>query len=723
MKKVNRLICIVCAVLLAVLLVGFNDAGDAAADEETDSSESSASLETGGCDHYYRIAAYIYISTFEYWNYDLVCIKCGDRQTVSADITLEVVTEPSCTEDGTGIYTAAAQYNNQSFTVSVEGAIAAAGHTEADPVTENLIEASCEEAGSYDVAVYCSVCGEELSRETFEIPAPGHTYEASVTEPTCTEEGYITYTCTVCGDTYIDDYVEALGHTYEAAATYPTCTEEGYITYTCTVCGNEYIDDYVEALGHTYEAVVTEPTCTEEGYTTYTCTVCGNEYIDDYVEALGHTYEAVVTEPTCTEDGYITYTCSVCGDEYTASGEPAAGHSYGSVIGWNWSDDHTSCTAVFVCANDETHTQTVEADITVQTLESSLCTEPSVTTYTATAVLDGEEYTNTYTETVVYDSHDYEILTTIEPTATEEGLIEYICTRCGYIYSETVPAIGTTDDEIIDSQQDLSDDRIDMELDGIPSPDDSEDDQPDDTEDTERTESEAATQEQSSETESETEEETAESETEETASEAETETEVQTEEETETESEEETAAQPETDNAAEEVFSLSVSVGETVIFGSYEQDNDLSNGPEDIEWYVAAKEDGKALLVSTYCLDVVSFGEETGAWEDSELNTWLNETFAETAFTDEEFEAVSEVLILSSDEVREYFAGEAVYATAYAKANGAAVYADGTSLYWTSDPASIFRCAEVIRLVSGSSCADDFLSGIAVRAALWVVCE
>ena len=632
-KKRGKLIIRILAAALAVIFAFLLNVRVGAEDYEF---RDIFSFGSQSCDHDYQTEGYICTENYTYWIFYIKCSKCGDKRTVTADVTYEAVTEPTCTEEGTGIYTAQAQYNGRVFTVSVEAVTAAAGHKEAEAVIENLTEASCEEAGSYDSAVYCSVCGEELYRETFEIPAPGHIYEAAIT--------------------------------------YPTCTEEGYITYTCTVCGYEYTGDYTEALGHTYEAAVTAPTCTEEGY--------------------------------------ITYTCSVCGDEYTASGEPASGHSYGSVAGWYWSDDHTSCTAVFVCANDETHTQTVEAAVTVQTEGSGLCTEPSVTTYTAAAVLDGEEYTNTYTETVVYDSHDYEILTAIEPTATEEGLIEYICTRCGYIYTETVPAIGTTDDEIIDSQQDLSDDRVDMELDGIPSPDDSEDGQ---TDDTQETESEDTTREESSETEyeedfSETEEETAE---------PETETEVQT----ETGSEEETPAQTETKDAVQEAFVLSVSVGETITFGSYEQDNNLSDGAEDIEWYAAAKADGKVLLVSTYCLDVVSFGEETAAWEDSELNTWLNETFAKTAFTDEELEAVSEVFILSSDEVKEYSACGAAYATEYAKANGAAVYADGTSLFWTSDPASIFRCAQLISLVSGSSCADDFLSGIAVRAALWAVCE
>ena len=42
-----------------------------------------------------------------------------------------------------------------------------------------------------------------------------HSYAAQVTLPTCTKQGYTTYTCS-CGDSYVDDYVDPTGeHTYE----------------------------------------------------------------------------------------------------------------------------------------------------------------------------------------------------------------------------------------------------------------------------------------------------------------------------------------------------------------------------------------------------------------------------------------------------------------------------------------------------------------------------
>ena len=42
-------------------------------------------------------------------------------------------------------------------------------------------------------------------------------------------------------------------HDYAAVETKPTCTEQGYTTYTCN-CGHSYADDYAETIGHTYES-------------------------------------------------------------------------------------------------------------------------------------------------------------------------------------------------------------------------------------------------------------------------------------------------------------------------------------------------------------------------------------------------------------------------------------------------------------------------------------
>ena len=72
------------------------------------------------------------------------------------------------------------------------------------------------------------------NRET----AHEHSYDAVVTAPTCTEKGYTTHTC-ACGDSYVDTYVDALGHAWDSGKVTkePTETETGVKTFTCTRCG------------------------------------------------------------------------------------------------------------------------------------------------------------------------------------------------------------------------------------------------------------------------------------------------------------------------------------------------------------------------------------------------------------------------------------------------------------------------------------------------------
>ncbi|MCD8203560.1 MAG: hypothetical protein LUB56_00310 [Coprobacillus sp.] len=175
-----------------------------------------------------------------------------------------------------------------------------------------------------------------------------HIYDEGVVtkEASCTEEGEITYTCTICGDTYIGK-IDPLGHDYIMTETAPTCVDDGYYTKVCARCENlqteasgkaatgvhtygDYIYDetnpdlghyrecsacgYKEESVHTFEDVVTSPTCVEQGYTTKVCE-CGYSYVDSesYVAATGeHTY-VVGTLTWQEENFYNKVMCSVCG--------------------------------------------------------------------------------------------------------------------------------------------------------------------------------------------------------------------------------------------------------------------------------------------------------------------------------------------------------------------------------------------------------------------------
>lgn len=88
---------------------------------------------------------------------------------------------------------------------------------------ENMCEATCTNPGSYDEVSYCE-CGEIIKKESRTIEALGHNYIEAVTDPSCTEAGFTTYTCTNCQDTYADNATEALGH--------------DFIMGVCSRCGN-----------------------------------------------------------------------------------------------------------------------------------------------------------------------------------------------------------------------------------------------------------------------------------------------------------------------------------------------------------------------------------------------------------------------------------------------------------------------------------------------------
>ena len=97
-------------------------------------------------------------------------------------------------------------------------------------------------------------------------------------------------------------------------------------------------------------------------------------------------------------------------------------------------------------------------------------------------------------------------------------------------------------------------------------------------------------------------------------------------------------------------------VGEIIQFGSYEQDNDLSNGAEPIEWEVVGTRDGHTLLLSKYALDCKKYNDNSGSitWENCTLREWLNNDFYNTAFSDTEKKRIATVFNENPDSYELY---------------------------------------------------------------------
>lgn len=164
---------------------------------------------------------------------------CHDYETT--------VVAPTCTEKGYTHFVCKICSDNY-----IDNYIDSIGHT------EEIIPgkaATCTETGLTD-GKKCFVCGEILTAQ-IEIPAPGHNYTASVTEPTCTEDGFTIYTCP-CGDAFaIDEVLPAIGHT---PGEWEVVTDaqigiDGLEQQKCTVCG-EVLDERV------IPALPDEPTIT-----------------------------------------------------------------------------------------------------------------------------------------------------------------------------------------------------------------------------------------------------------------------------------------------------------------------------------------------------------------------------------------------------------------------------------------------------------------------------
>ena len=75
----------------------------------------------------------------------------------------------------------------------------------------------------------------------------------------------------------------------------------------------------------------------------------------------------------------------------------AEGHDWGDPS-WTWAADYSDAEATFVCKNDASHTETVVAEVSSETVNG-------VTTYTATVVFQGQTYTDTISKESIPFNH------------------------------------------------------------------------------------------------------------------------------------------------------------------------------------------------------------------------------------------------------------------------------------------------------------------------------
>ena len=194
-----------------------------------------------------------------------------------------------------------------------------------------------------------------------------------------------------------------------------------------------------------------------------------------------------------------------------------------------------------------------------------------------------------------------------------------------------------------------------------------------------------------------------------------------------------------------------VEVGSCITFGLYEQDNNISNGSEEIEWLVLDMSDEKILLISKYALECKAFNtvKTDVTWETCSIRNWLNNEFINSAFSTEDQARIStmtvsadknphystypgkdtqdKVFLLSVNEAKNYFNSDSARQcapTSYASAKGAIVNNNtGTCQWWLRTPGFMKNTAAYVGAYGSidSSYYRD-VSNVcgAIRPAMWI---
>lgn len=193
-------------------------------------------------------------------------------------------------------------------------------------------------------------------------------------------------------------------------------------------------------------------------------------------------------------------------------------------------------------------------------------------------------------------------------------------------------------------------------------------------------------------------------------------------------------------------------IGDSVFFGTYEQDRKKRNGGELIEWQVLDRQEDRVLLLSRYCLERRQYYHEERkiTWAQSDLRKWLNEEFLETAFHEDDRQWLltvtnknpdnpvhgteggpdteDTVFVLSEEEARQYFANDVVRqatATDHVKVQKAYRASNGNYIWWLRSPGYAGKDAMGVETAGGIDLHGRNVNAKnrCVRAAVWIDCS
>lgn len=334
------------------------------------------------------------------------------------------------------------------FVVS-ETEIPATGHTYETVSTDDQ---TATDGHIYELQ-QCSVCGAEQTVPTHKAFVEGYYQVKTVFN--CKTGGWETKTCTVDGCGKTERSALPSGHKVENITSIqePTCTQEGSQTGTCSVCG-ETVTETIPATGHTLLAAseTLDNTATDgHTYVVRTCSVCGEKIsTPTHVEWVDGQYTStVITEPTCTVNGLRRDTCSICGEKRTVTVESKGGHEWYEV-----SRTEATCSAqgavYYNCSNcTATKKENLEKLAHTNELTEEVapgCTTAGYKTYRCSVCgATTKEILNATGHTASEDSYTI----TQAATCETDGAATAVCATCGESFDIVIAATGHDYEDVI----------------------------------------------------------------------------------------------------------------------------------------------------------------------------------------------------------------------------------------------------------------------------------